>query len=123
MYKVQSSVFSDVLCRIRVHITEGTRRFLPPSVKFHSQPCRTERHIRAKNLQNLNNFAVFLSFFAGTICPPCKNRQKFPLSHAKLQQSDENEFGVLTTPPQMRFNKNVSLNELVILSDYIGTDI
>lgn len=123
MYKVQSSVFSGLLCRIWVHVTEGTCRLLPSSVKFHSQPRRTERHIRAKNLQNLNNFAVFLSFFAGTICPPCKNRQKFPLSHAKLQQSDEKESGVLTTPPQMRFNKNVSLNELVILSDYIGTDI
>lgn len=123
MYKVQSSVFSDVLRRIRVHITEGTRRLLLSSAKSPSQPRRAERHIRAKNLQNLNNFAVFLSFFAGTICPPCKNRQKFLLSHAKLQQSDEKESGVLTTPPQMRFNKNVSLNELVILSDYIGTDI
>lgn len=123
MYKVQSSVFSDVLRRIRVHITEGTHRSLPSSAKSPSQPRRAERHIRAKNLQNLNNFAVFLSFFAGTICPPCKNRQKFLLSHAKLQQSDEKESGVLTTPPQMRFNKNVSLNELVILSDYIGTDI
>ena len=123
MYKVQSSVFSDVLRRIRVHITEGTRRLLPSSAKSPSQPRRAERHIRAKNLQNLNNFAVFLSFFAGTVCPPCKNRQKFPLSHAKLQQSDEKGSGVLTTPPQMRFNKNVSLNELVILSDYIGTDI
>ena len=77
MYKVQSSVFSDVLRRIRVHITEGTRRFLPSSVKFHSQPRRTERHIRAKNLQNLNNFAVFLSFFAGTICPLAKIDKNF----------------------------------------------
>ena len=43
MYKVQSSVFSDVLRRIRVHITEGTRRPLPSSAKspFTAAPRRT----------------------------------------------------------------------------------
>lgn len=77
MYKVQSSVFSDVLRRIRVHITEGTRRLLPSSVKFHSQPRRAERHIRAKNLQNLNNFAVFCHSLQARFVPLAKIDKNF----------------------------------------------